>query len=58
MAELPLVLIPAFLVPLFIMLHLTALLRARRLASADGGPATRADSPAPREDSQQRVLHA
>jgi hypothetical protein len=30
MAGLPLVLIPAFLVPLFIMLHLTALIQARR----------------------------
>jgi hypothetical protein len=30
MAELPLVLIPAYLVPLFIMLHLAALLQARR----------------------------
>lgn len=30
MAQLPLVLIPAYLVPLFIMLHLTALFQARR----------------------------
>ncbi len=33
MAQLPLVLIPAYLVPLFIMLHLTALLQARRLGA-------------------------
>ena len=31
MAQLPLVLIPAFLVPTFLMLHLTALLQARRV---------------------------
>jgi hypothetical protein len=31
MAQLPLVLIPAFFVPFFVMLHLTALLQARRL---------------------------
>ncbi len=31
MAQLPLVLVPAFLVPTFLMLHLTALLQARRL---------------------------
>jgi hypothetical protein len=30
MAQLPLVLIPAFMVPLFVMLHVTALLQARR----------------------------
>jgi hypothetical protein len=36
MAQLPLVLIPAFLVPIFIMLHVAALIQARRLAgSAD-----------------------
>jgi hypothetical protein len=34
MAQLPLVLIPAFLVPLFIMLHFAALSQARRLARA------------------------
>jgi hypothetical protein len=34
MAQLPLVLIPAYLVPLFIMLHLAALLQARRLTRA------------------------
>jgi len=33
MAQLPLVLIPAYLVPVFVMLHLTALFQARRLAS-------------------------
>ncbi len=33
MAQLPLVLIPAFFVPLFIMFHLTALLQARRQSS-------------------------
>lgn len=32
MSQLPLVLIPAYLVPLFIMLHFTALFQARRLA--------------------------
>jgi hypothetical protein len=32
MAQLPLVLIPAYLVPLFIMLHLASLFQARRLA--------------------------
>lgn len=32
MAQLPLILIPAFMVPLFTMLHLTALFQARRLA--------------------------
>jgi hypothetical protein len=34
MARLPLVLIPAYLVPLFVMLHLAALFQARRLASS------------------------
>ena len=34
MADLPLVLIPAYLVPLFIMLHLAALFQARRQASS------------------------
>jgi hypothetical protein len=33
MAHLPLVLIPAYFVPLFVMLHITALAQARRLAS-------------------------
>jgi len=32
MTHLPLILIPAFLVPTFLMLHLTALLQARRLS--------------------------
>jgi hypothetical protein len=32
MAHLPLVLIPAYFVPVFIILHLTALFQARRLA--------------------------
>lgn len=32
MPRLPLVLIPAFLVPMFVMLHITALLQAKRLA--------------------------
>ena len=35
MAQLPLVLVPAYFVPLFIMLHLAALLQARRLATAE-----------------------
>jgi hypothetical protein len=41
MAMMPLVLIPAYLVPLFVMLHLTALFQARRQASTQrvGGPA-------------------
>jgi hypothetical protein len=34
MAQLPLVLIPAYLVPLFVMLHLTALFQARQQASS------------------------
>jgi hypothetical protein len=34
MAQLPLVLIPAYLVPLFVMLHLAALFQARRQASS------------------------
>ena len=40
MAQLPLVLIPGYLVPVFIMLHLTALFQARRLAASgcSGGP--------------------
>jgi hypothetical protein len=33
MAQLPLVLIPAYLVPLFVMLHLSSLFQARRLAT-------------------------
>jgi hypothetical protein len=37
MAQLPLVLIPGFMVPLFIMLHFTALSQARRLARAGKG---------------------
>ncbi|MBI2996842.1 MAG: hypothetical protein HYY46_00070 [Deltaproteobacteria bacterium] len=35
MAQLPLVLIPGYLVPLFIMLHLAALFQARRLAMSE-----------------------
>jgi hypothetical protein len=35
MGQLPLVLIPAYLVPLFIMLHFTALSQARRLARSE-----------------------
>ena len=35
MAQLPLVLIPAYLVPMFIMLHLAALFQARRQASTE-----------------------
>lgn len=38
MAQLPLVLIPTYLVPLFIMMHCTALAQARRLARS-GNPA-------------------
>jgi hypothetical protein len=34
MAELPLVLIPAFFVPIFVMLHVSALIQARRLAGS------------------------
>lgn len=36
MAQLPLVLIPGYLVPFFIMLHVTALLQARHLAGRSG----------------------
>jgi hypothetical protein len=35
MAQMPLVLIPAYFVPLFVMLHLTALFQARRLALSE-----------------------
>jgi hypothetical protein len=42
MAQLPLVLIPAYLVPLFIMLHITALAQARQLARS-GKPASTED---------------
>jgi hypothetical protein len=35
MAQLPLLLIPAYLVPLFVMLHLTALIQARRTAQTE-----------------------
>ena len=35
MAQLPLLLIPAYLVPIFVMLHLAALFQARRRASTD-----------------------
>ena len=38
MARLPLVLIPGYFVPLFVMLHLAALLQARRLATAECSP--------------------
>ncbi len=38
MAQLPLVLIPAYMVPLFIMMHFTGLAQARRLAGS-GNPA-------------------
>lgn len=43
MAQLPLVLIPAYMVPLFIMMHFTALAQARRLARS-GNPAPTKDS--------------
>lgn len=42
MAQLPLVLIPAYMVPLFIMLHVTALAQARQLARS-GKPAPSSD---------------
>lgn len=35
MAQMPLVLVPAYLVPLFVMLHLTSLFQARRLALSE-----------------------
>jgi hypothetical protein len=46
MAELPLVIVPTFFVPLFIMLHITSLLQAERLSSAGSvcslnGPTTK-----------------
>jgi hypothetical protein len=44
MAQLPLVLTIAYFVPLFLMLHLTALFQARRLAVAEGS-ARRPDQP-------------
>jgi hypothetical protein len=46
MAQLPLVLIPAYLVPLFVMLHLAALLQARRQSPVveDGRPRSRLTS--------------
>ena len=37
MAQLPLVLVPAFFVPIFVMLHVAALLQARRLAGSGAG---------------------
>ncbi len=37
MARRPLVLIPAFLVPLFLMLHITSLIQSRKLAAAGKG---------------------
>ena len=37
MTQLPLILIPAYMVPFFIMLHVTALLQARQLARARAG---------------------
>jgi hypothetical protein len=36
MAQLPLLLVPAYLVPLFFVWHLTALFQARRLALIEG----------------------
>jgi hypothetical protein len=40
MAQLPLVLIPAYMVPVFIMLHCTALFQARQMArSGKSAPA-------------------
>ena len=50
MAQLPEIMIPAFMVPLFLMLHVTSLLQARRAAAAAGGDALRDDAralPAP-----------
>ena len=37
MAEMPLVLIPGYLVPLFVMLHIASLLQARRMREAEPG---------------------
>lgn len=46
MGRLPLVLIPCYLVPLFIMLHLTAIFQSRRLAKAVRAPGqSTADTP-------------
>lgn len=41
MARLPLILIPAYMVPIFIMLHLTALFQARQLARSGKSARTR-----------------
>lgn len=43
MAKLPLVLIPAYIVPLFIMLHFTALSQVRRLVRSGGTPVATKD---------------
>jgi hypothetical protein len=54
MAQLPLVLIPAFFVPFFVMLHLTALFQARRLAVlGDSGTQTLPAATADRAHAQQ-----
>jgi len=57
MAELPLLLIPGFLVPLFIMLHLTALFQARRLALAEraGGTGSPVESASFHQEARQHV---
>jgi hypothetical protein len=41
MAQLPEILIPAFMVPLFLMLHVTSLLQAQRAAAAMGSSSSR-----------------
>lgn len=56
MAHLPLVLIPAYFVPLFIMLHLAALFQARRLAMSERSPRSHGQLP-PAGDSKVRAQH-
>ena len=56
MAQLPLVLIPAFLVPFFIMLHLAALVQARRLAMS--GHLGKQTSPSPAVGHAQQRSYA
>jgi hypothetical protein len=56
MAQLPLVLIPAYLVPLFLMLHLTALFQSHRARAGIGAEAESADSSCCRAESLMRSL--
>src|SRR5262249_45977559 len=60
MAEMPLVLIPAFFVPLFFMFHLTALFQARRAQAVarSAEPAPRADTTPSRGEGPQLLPQA